>query len=185
MRWQLPVAHLGALVLQTLMVYSTLFAGAVRMFLWGQQPWKHHCVNRLWTIVLSQDFWLMWRVAEVQFQQCYQEQTEEDKGPWAQQGPHQWVPMPSGFDSSAGLIVSDVGYAFVYLHVCVHVCISAPVCPSAHSWDGGNCVSVFTPWLKISLPLHLTADWFDLADTIHLFYQLPQKKNLHHTTFHS
>lgn len=52
--------------------------------------------------------------------------------------------------------------------MCVYAC--------AHIWDGGNCVSVFTPSLKISLSLHFTADWFDLADTIHLFYQLPPKK---------
>lgn len=47
---------------------------------------------------------------------------------------------------TAGLIASDVGYVSVYLRECVCVC----VCACAHSWDGGNCVSVFTPWLNIS-----------------------------------
>lgn len=86
-------------------------------------------------------------------------------------GPISGSPCSLAVIRTTGLMVSDVGYASVY-----------PTCVCVHIWDGGNSVFVFTPWLKISLPLHLTADWFDLADTIDLFHKLPPKKDSHCTS---
>jgi len=42
------------------------------------------------------------------------------RGPWAQQGPHQWVPRMAGCDSDSW---TDVGYVSVYLCVCVCVLV--------------------------------------------------------------
>lgn len=145
-------------------------------FLWGQWPWKHHCADWLWTTVLSKGFWLIWGVAEEQFQQCYQEQTEGHKGPVNSTG------APSVGPQDAWLWFRQLNWyslmwvVFLFTSVCLYAW--------DHSWNGGNCVSVFTLWLKISLPLHLTTDWFDLANIIRLYYQLPRIKNIHHAAFH-
>lgn len=73
--------------------------------------------------------------AEEQFQQCYQEQTEGDKGPSSSAGaPINGSLCCMAMIHTAGVIVSDV---FLFTYMCV--------CACAHSWDGGNCISVFTP----------------------------------------
>lgn len=42
----------------------------------------------------------------------------------------------------------------IWCGLCFCLTFGFCVCMS-HSWDAGNCFSVFTPWLNISLPLHL------------------------------
>ncbi len=133
MHQQLPVAHLGAGLWCCGRWWYTLFAGGgVRMFLWGQRPWKHQCADRLWTTVLSQGFWLIRRVAEEQFQQCYQEQTEGDEGPSSSAGAPWVVPMPPGCDSYSWIDSVWCGLCFclptcvcvcVCVHFCTHVCL--------------------------------------------------------------
>lgn len=92
----------------------------------------------------------------------------QTRGPEAQQGPHQQVHILPGCHSHYWTDSVWCG-----LCLCLPTCAC---CSCAHSWDGDNCVSVFTSWLKISLPLHLTADWFDVGVKIHLFYQPHLKK---------
>lgn len=161
-----PVAHWGV---GRWCWWCTLFAGSgVRMFLWGQRPWKRWCMDRLWTLVLSLSFWLIWRGGGGTILAVLSGANRGRRGALKlSRGPISGYPRRLAAIHTAGLIGSDVGYV-LFTYMCVCVCV--------HSWDGGNCVSVFTPWLKISLPLHLTADWFDLAATIHLFHQLPPRK---------
>ena len=99
--------------------WFTLFAGSgVRMFLWGQWPWKHHWADRLWTIVLSLGFWLMRGVTEEQFQQCYQEQTEGDKGPLRSRGAQSVGPGLPGCDSDSWIDSLWCGLSF-----CLPTCL--------------------------------------------------------------
>ncbi len=122
-------------------------------FSWGQRPRKHQCVDWIRTFVLSQGCWLIWRVAKEQFQQCYQEQTEGDKGPLSSAGARQWLPMPPGCDS-----YSWIDGVWCRLCLCLPMCVCVCVCVCISAC----CVLVFTAGMEGIVFLCLPRDWKSL-----------------------
>lgn len=116
-----------------------------RMFLWGQRPWKHRCVDRLWTIVLSWGFWLMWRVAGGTIPAVLSGANRGKQGALKlSRGPISRSIYCLAAIPTTGPIVSGVGYVSVYLHVLVVPVLTAGM---------GTIVFLYLPrdWKSLSL----------------------------------